>query len=129
MKIEKPNRIRPIIWLGDSRKRILEFPEKVRKLIGDELQFIQFGGMPKDAKSFKGAGPGIIEIALKNDKEAYRCIQAVQLGENIYVLHAFQKKSKKGIATPKKDVDLVKRRYREAQELAKEEKRDNGYSI
>lgn len=122
MKIEKPTIIRPLIWLGDSRKKILDFPEEVRKLIGDELQLIQFGGMPKDAKPFKGAGPGIIEIALKYDKEAYRCVQAVQLGLNIYVLHAFQKKSKKGIATPKKEVDLIKRRYREAQELEKDEK-------
>lgn len=122
MKIEGSDIIRPIVWLGDSRKQILEFPEEVRKLIGDELQFIQFGGMPKDAKPFKGVGPGIIEIALKYDKEAYRCIQAVQLGEKIYVLHAFQKKSKRGISTPKKDIDLIRRRYKEAQELAKDGK-------
>ena len=74
-------------------------------------------------QTFKGAGPGIIEIALKYDKEAYRCVQAVQLGEEIYVLHAFQKKSKRGIATPKKDVDLIKKRYQEARELAKHEKK------
>lgn len=125
MIIEKPNMLRPIIWLGDSRKNILEFPEEARKLIGDELQLIQFGEMPKDAKPFKGMGSGVIEIALKYDKEAYRCILAVLLGENIYVLHAFQKKSKKGIATPKKDIDLINKRYKEAQELAKDEKREN----
>ncbi len=125
--IEKPERLRPIIWMGDSRKNILGFPEEVRKLIGDELQLIQFGAMPKDAKTFKGVGPGIIIIALKYDKEAYRCVQAVQLGEKIYVLHAFQKKSKRGIATMKKDVDLIKKRYKEAQELAKDEKRENGH--
>lgn len=123
MNFEEPNIFRPIVWLGDARKNILKFPEEVRKLIGDELQFIQFGGMPKDAKPFKGPGPGIIEIALKYDKEAYRCVQAVQLGRKIYVLHAFQKKSKKGIATPKRDVDLINRRYKEAQELAKDERR------
>lgn len=93
----------------------------MQKLIGDELQLIQFGEMPKDAKPFKGLGGGIIEIALKYDKEAYRCVQAVQLGQKIYVLHAFQKKSKKGIATPQKDVDLIKQRYKEATELAKHE--------
>ncbi|WP_289020173.1 type II toxin-antitoxin system RelE/ParE family toxin [Desulfobacter postgatei] len=123
MNFEEPDIFRPIVWLGDARKNILKFPEEVRKLIGDELQFIQFGGMPKDAKPFKGPGPGIIEIALKYDKEAYRCVQAVQLGRKIYVLHAFQKKSKKGIATPKRDVDLINRRYKEAQELAKDERR------
>lgn len=78
--------------------------------------------MPKDAKPFKGVGSGIIEIALKYDKEAYRCVQAVQLGEEIYILHAFQKKAKKGISTPKQHVDLIKKRYKEAQELAKHEK-------
>lgn len=123
MNFEEPDIFRPIVWLGDARKNILKFPEEVRKLIGDELQFIQFGGMPKDAKPFKGPGPGIIEIALKYDKEAYRCVQAVQLGRKIYVLHAFQKKSKKGIATPKRDIDLINRRYKEAQELAKDERR------
>ena len=112
-------KIRPIIWLGNSKKNILQFPVEVRKLIGDELQFIQFGGMPKSAKPFKGVGSGVIEIALKYDKEAYRCVQAVQIGDAIYVLHAFQKKAKKGISTPKQDVDLIKNRYREAKELEK----------
>lgn len=85
---------------------------------------IQFGGMPKDAKSFKGVGSGIIEIAVKYDKEAYRCVQAVQIGKSIYVLHAFQKKAKKGIATPQKDVDLIKKRYREAKEIEKNEQKN-----
>lgn len=113
--------MRPVIWLGDSKKNILSFPEEVRKLIGDELQFLQFSGMPKDAKLFKNVGSGVIELAIKYDKEAYRCVQAVQLGEAIYVLHAFQKKSKKGIATPKRDVDVIQKRYKEAKELAKDE--------
>ena len=124
MDIETTPKLRPIIWLGNTKKNILEFPEDVRKLIGDELQFIQFGGMPKDAKPFNGVGSGVIEIAVKYDKEAYRCIQAVQLGEKIYVLHAFQKKAKKGITTPKKDVDVVKKRYKEAKELEKNEQKD-----
>ena len=97
----------------------------MQKLIGDELQLIQFGEMPKDAKPLKGLGSGIVEIALKYDKEAYRCVQAVQLGPRIYVLHAFQKKSKKGIATPQKDIDLIKQRYKEAMELAKYEKSED----
>ena len=112
---------RSVVWLGNSRKNILEFPEGARKLIGDELQFIQFGGMPKDAKPFKGVGSGVIEIAVKFDKDAYRCVQAVQLGEKIYVLHAFQKKSSTGIKTPQKEVDLIKQRYNEAKELARDE--------
>ena len=63
----------------------------------------------------------MIEIAVKFDKDAFRCVQAVQFGEIIYVLHAFQKKSSTGIKTPKKDVDLIKQRYNEAKELAKDE--------
>ena len=99
----------------------MAFPKEVQKLIGDELQLIQYGGTPKDAKPFKGVGSGVFEIAIRRDKEAYRCVQAVQFGKNIYVLHAFQKKSKKGIQTPKQDVETIKRRYKEAKELAKDE--------
>lgn len=111
--------IRPIRWMGNSKKNLLKFPPEVMKVIGDELQFIQFGGMPKDAKPFKGVGSGVFEIAVKYDKEAYRTVLAVQLGNYIYILHAFQKKSKKGISTPKEDVDLIKQRLKEAKELAK----------
>src|SRR5450631_3911535 len=86
---------RPIVWLGDSKRNLRNFPDGSQKLLGDELLLIQFGGMPKDAKPFKGVGSGVIEIALRYDAEAYRTVLAVQLGEKIYVLHAFQKKSKK----------------------------------
>jgi phage-related protein len=77
--------------------------------------------MPKDAKPFKGLGSGVFEIAVQFIGDAYRTVVAVQLGEKIYVLHAFQKKSKKGIATPKREVDLIKQRYAEAKELAENE--------
>jgi phage-related protein len=63
----------------------------------------------------------VIEIALRYEGDAYRTVVALQLGERMYVLHAFQKKSKKGIATPKQDVDLIKQRYAEAKERAKHE--------
>lgn len=82
---------------------------------------MQYGGMPKDAKPFRGIGSGVIEIAIRHDGEAYRTVVALQLGRNSYVLHAYQKKSKKGIATPKQDVDLIKQRYKEAKELAEDE--------
>ncbi len=114
----KPPVLRPVIWLGNSKRFVLEFPKEAQKLIGDELQLMQFGGMPKDAKPFKGVGSGVFEIALRYATDAYRVVLAVKLGDKIYVLHAFQKKSKKGRATPKNDIDLIKQRYREAQELA-----------
>jgi len=115
--------MRPLIWLGDSRRNIQAFPSGAQKLIGDELQLVQFGGMPKDAKPFKGIGSGVFEIALAYETNAFRAVYAVQLGKKIYVLHAFQKKSKSGIKTPQKDVDLIKRRYKEAKELAKHEEK------
>ena len=111
--------MRPIRWMGNSKKNLLKFPPEVMKLIGDELQFIQFGGMPKDAKPFKGLGSGVFELAIKHNKEAYRTVVAVQLGNKIYVLHAFQKKAKKGIKTPKEDIELIKQRLIEAKEIAK----------
>jgi len=82
---------------------------------------MQFGGMPKDAKPFKGVGSGVFEIAIRYDTDAYRTVVAVQLGKRIYVLHAFQKKSKRDIATPKHEVDLIQQRYMEARRLAKNE--------
>jgi phage-related protein len=88
--------------------------------LGDELQLIQFGGMPKDAKPFKGVGSGIVEIALRYASDAYRVVAALQIDRRIYVLHAFQKKSKRGIATAKRDVDLIRKRYTQAQELKHE---------
>jgi phage-related protein len=79
---------------------------------------------PKTAehvKPFKGVGSGVMEIAERYATNAYRLIYAVQLGKSIYVLHVFQKKSKSGIATPKMDVDLIVKRYKEARERAKNE--------
>jgi phage-related protein len=116
----KPPVLRPVVWLGNARKNLKSFPEGAHKLLGDELQLIQFGALPKDARRFKGIGSGVLEIALRYASDAYRVVTAVQLGQRIYVLHAFQKKSKKGIATPQHDVDLIKKRYAEAQELARE---------
>jgi phage-related protein len=109
-----------VVWLGNSKNNLRDFPDGAQKLLGDEFQLIQFGGMPKDAKPFKVVDGGVLEIALRYASDAYRVVLAVQIGRRIYVLHAFQKKSKKGIETPKRDVDLIKKRYAEAQELARE---------
>ena len=120
METFRPPAPRPVVWLGNSKKNIRDFPKGAQKLLGDELQLIQFGGMPKDAKPFNGVGSGILEIALRYASDAYRVVLAVQIGKRIYILHAFQKKSKRGMQTPKRDVDLIKMRYAEAQELAHE---------
>jgi phage-related protein len=119
-----PPVLRPVVWLGDTKRNVRAFPEGAQKLIGDELQLLQFGGMPTDAKPFKGVGSRVVELAIRYDTDAYRTVVALQLGKKIYVLHAFQKKSKTGVKTPQQDVDLIKRRYREAQELAKHEQKE-----
>jgi len=113
--------MRPVVWLGNSRRNIQAFPPEARRLTGGQLQLIQYGGMQKDAKPLRGIGSGVVEIALRHDGEVYRTVVALQLGRNISVLHAFQKKSKRGIATPKHEVDLIKQRYQEAKELAEDE--------
>ena len=102
--------------MGDSKRNLRTFPEGARKLIGDELQLLQFGGMPKDAKPFKGVGSGVVEIALRYATDAYRTVVAVQPGTKLYVLHAFQKKSKSGIKTPKQTITLIKERLKLAEE-------------
>jgi len=111
---------RPVVCLGDSKRNLRDFPDGAQKLLGDELQLIQFGGMPKDTKPFKGVGSGVVVIALRYAADAYRVVLALQSGRRIYILHAFQKKSKRGIETQKLDADLIKKRYTEAQELARE---------
>jgi phage-related protein len=74
---------RPVVWLGTSRKNIQDFPPDAHRLVGGQLQLLQYGGMPKDAKPFKGIGGGVSEIALRHDGEAYRTVVALQPGRAI----------------------------------------------
>jgi phage-related protein len=104
---------------GKLEKEFARISARCAKASEMKLQLMQFGGMPKDAKPFRGIGSGVVEIALRFDKDAYRTVVALQVGKKIYVLHAFQKKSKRGIETPKQEIDLIKQRYKEAKELAK----------
>jgi phage-related protein len=117
----EPPVLRLLVWMGDSRRRIQAFPKGAQKSLGDALQLIQFGGMPNNIKPFKGVGSGVFEIALRHAGEAYRTVIAVQMGSRIYVLHAFHKKSKTGIETPKHEVELIRQRFAEARELSKNE--------
>ena len=108
--------LRPLIWMGNSRKNIRDFPEQARASVGYALQLVQAGETPVDAKIFKGVGSGVYEIVKRYDTNTYRVVYAVKIGENVYVLHAFQKKSKQGIKTPQADIDLIKQRYKDALE-------------
>jgi len=111
---------RPIVWMGDSRKQVRDFPTEVKKDVGDALLDVQMGTTPPDAKLFKGVGTGVFEIVTRHDTNTYRTVYAVQIGSRVYVLHAFQKKSKRGIKTPEKDKNLIKNRYKQAVEMEKQ---------
>ena len=112
---------RTLIWLGDSRKNVRGFPAEVRQDIGSSLYDVQRGEMPSGAKPFKGVGRGVFEIVTRFDKDTYRTVYAVQIGERIYVLHAFQKKAPKGIKTADRDVKMIERRYKAAVQMEKEQ--------
>jgi len=110
-------KLKESIWIGDFKARLKEFPQPVQKDIGDALFIAQAGSMSPMSKPFKGVGSGVFEIRSAYRTDTYRAVYAVKIGERVYVLHCFQKKSKRGIKTSKKQVDLIKRRLRMAQAL------------
>lgn len=106
---------RPLIWIGSSRKDLRAFPRQIRRDIGKALYAAQQGETDPAAKPLKGfGGRFMLEIIANNDSGTWRAVYTVRFQGAIYVLHSFQKKSKKGIATPKKDIDLIRRRLAEA---------------
>ncbi len=105
---------KPLFWLGSSKGDLLEFPEAVKDEIGVALSVAQFGGKHPKAKPWKGEGPGVLEVVEDHDGNTYRAVYTVRFKEALYVLHAFQKKSPKGIKTAQTDVDLISRRLNSA---------------
>jgi len=96
-------------------ENFLAFPGTVKDEIGNALGLAQFGGKHPSAKPWKGEGPGVFEMVEGYDGDAYRAVYTVRFTEVVYVLHAFQKKSPKGVKTAQVDVELVARRLRAAQ--------------
>jgi phage-related protein len=111
--------LRKAIWIGDSLKRLKEFPEEVQDGIGYTLQKVQEGLMPRSVKLLKGFSPAVMEIVCDYDTNTYRAVYTVKIGHLVYVLHCFQKKSKHGIKTPRQEIDLIKQRLREAELINK----------
>ncbi len=112
---------RPVIWVGSSRRDLRGFPREVRREIGQALYAAQQGETDPSAKPLKGFGGGsVLEIVVDQEGGTWRAVYTVRYREAIYVLHAFQKKSKRGIATPKKDIDLIRHRLAEAERLHRE---------
>ena len=109
--------MKDLVWLIDSKSNLLDFPQEVRRKVGYALRFAQAGLMSEHAKPFKGVASGVFEIVEDFRTDSYRSVYAVKLGNTIYVLHSFQKKSKSGIKTPQKEIDLIKARYKLAKEM------------
>lgn len=110
-----PRSPRPLRWVGSSRKDFRDFPPKVQDSFGFELFLAQTGQRPPSAKLLKGLGGGTVELIDDFDGDTYRAIYTVRLEFAVYVLHAFTKKSKQGSKTPQSDVDLIKRRLKDAE--------------
>lgn len=106
---------KPLDWVGSSKRDFLRFPEPVKNEMGNALGLAQFGGKHPSAKPWKGQGAGVFELVEHHDGATYRAIYTVRFKEVVYVLHAFQKMSPKGIKTAMPDVDLIERRLKIAQ--------------
>lgn len=110
--MSNPSDRKPLYWEGSSKKDFKEFPVEVQKDLGVALFVVQLGGTPPSAKPWKGLGPGVYELVEDGPGGTYRAVYMVRIRDAVHVLHAFQKKSKSGIGTPKPDVDLIERRLK-----------------
>ena len=107
---------KPLEWVASSKKDLLAMPSEVVDVFGYALHLAQYGGKHSQAKPLKGFGSaGVLEVVEDDDGNTYRAVYTVRLGNAIYVLHCFQKKSHKGIETAKQDIDLIRDRLKLAQ--------------
>jgi len=107
---------KPCIFVGSSLKDLKRFPAKVQNRIGYALNQVQEGDEPLAAKALKGfGGRTVLELIDDFDSDTYRAVYTVRFAGAVYVLHAFQKKAKKGTATPRQDLELIKSRLRDAE--------------
>jgi phage-related protein len=107
----------PLEWISSSLSDLRKFPEEVQKVVGFALYLAQLGKKHQDAKPLKGfKGSGVLEVVDDFDGDTYRAVYTVKFEGIIYVLHAFQKKSNQGIATPKQDLKLIEARLKRARE-------------
>jgi phage-related protein len=114
-------REKPLEWIGSSYKDLMASPTKVRRFFGYALSLAQAGDQHDAAKALKGfGGAGVLEVVEDAAGGTYRAVYTVKFEEAVFVLHCFQKKSKRGIATPKEELDIVRARLKVAEALAKE---------
>jgi phage-related protein len=107
---------KPLFWMSSTQDDLRTFPQEVRQVMGYALYLAQLGDKHLDAKPLKGfAGAGVLEIVADHDGDAFRAVYTVRFADAVYALHAFQKKSKRGIATPKREIERIRQRLRQAQ--------------
>ncbi len=110
---------RPISWIKAARKDFEDFPQDAQLEIRRALTLVAEGGWPDIAKPLKGFGSGVIELALRHRGDAFRVVYALHIDNDIWVIHAFQKKSKSGIKTPQAEIDLIHTRLKRLKEMLK----------
>jgi phage-related protein len=109
--------MKPLHWIGSSLKDVREFPEDVKREVGFSIDMAQRGDRAINVVPLVGfCGTKVVEIVIDNDRNTYRAVYTVKFAHAIYVLHAFQKKSVRGISTPKPDMDLIKTRLKAAEQ-------------
>src|SRR6202050_4234662 len=112
--------IKPVLWLGSSRKDLRDFPAPVQDHMGYALYVAQLGGKHRDAKTLTGFGDaGIVEMVKDFRGDTFRAVYTLRYAGCVYVLHAFQKKSKTGRETPHRDLESIRQRINEAENIAK----------
>lgn len=116
---------KPLVWIGSSKKDLMALPLAVRKFFGHALDFAQRGDKHDAAKVLKGfGGAGVLELVEDDQDGTYRAVYTVKFAEAVFVLHCFNKKSKRGRETPKEDMDIIRARLKVAEALAKELRHD-----
>ena len=106
--------VRPLLWVSSCKRDYDRFPPQLQRNLGFELFLAQTGQHPPSAKLMKGFG-GVVELVADFDGDTYRAVYTVRFRDAVYVLHAFMKKSKRGIKTPKSDIELIRRRLKAAE--------------
>ena len=111
-----PNSLKPVSWIGSSYKDFRAFPDGVQDVMGYALYQAQVGSKHGNAKPLKGfGGAGVLEVVTDHVGDTFRAVYTVRFAATIYVLHAFQKKSKAGIRTPAEELELIRRRLKAAE--------------
>jgi phage-related protein len=115
---QNPEPPRALVWLVDSLNRLQSFPPSVRQRLGFALYQAQIGQTPESAKILRGFGETVWQVRADDPSGTYRAVYVAQFQGAVYVLHAYQKKSKSGIATPQRDLELIRQRVQLARRLA-----------